>query len=58
MKTIKAFWNNEEGIETLEYAVIGAIVVGVALLIYSSGWGGDVQSTLKEASAPTITPSL
>ena len=55
MQTLKNFWNNEEGIETLEYAVIGAIVVAVALLIYGSGWGTEVQSTLKEAANPDTT---
>ena len=53
MKTIKAFWNNEQGIETLEYAAIGAIVVAVALLIYGSGWGHQVQDTLVEAASPS-----
>ena len=52
MKTIKAFWNNEQGIETLEYAAIGAIVVAVALIIYGSGWGTEVQNTLKTAADP------
>jgi Flp pilus assembly pilin Flp len=52
MQTIKNFWNNEDGIETLEYAVIGAIVVAVALLIYGSGWGQTVQDTLKTAADP------
>ena len=52
MQTIKNFWNNEDGIETLEYAVIGAIVVAVALLIYGGGWGGSVQNTLINAASP------
>jgi Flp pilus assembly pilin Flp len=52
VKTIKNFLRNEDGIETLEYAVIGAIVVAVALAIYGSGWGGTVQDTLKEAANP------
>ncbi len=52
MQTIKNFWNNEDGIETLEYAVIGAVVVAVALLIYGSGWGQTVQDTLNEAANP------
>ena len=52
MKTLMNFWKNEDGIETLEYAAIGAIVVAVALLIYGSGWGTEVQNTLKEAANP------
>ena len=49
---LKKFWNDESGIETLEYAVIGAIVVAVALIIYGSGWGGSVQNTLINAASP------
>ena len=52
MKTLMNFWKNEDGIETLEYAAIGAIVVAVALLIYGSGWGQSVQDTLKTAADP------
>ena len=52
---LKKFWNDESGIETLEYAVIGAIVVAVALLIYGSGWGQSVQDTLIEAASPSTT---
>lgn len=52
MQTLKNFWNNEDGIETLEYAVIGAIVVAVALLIYGAGWGQEVQDTLVNAASP------
>lgn len=57
MNTLKNFWNNEEGIETLEYAVIGAIVCAVALLIYGSGWGKTVQDLLKGAASKG-TPTL
>lgn len=55
MHKIVSFWKNEEGIETLEYAVIGAIVVAVALLIYGSGWGQTVQDTLKTAADPNTS---
>lgn len=50
MKTIKSFLNDESGIETLEYAIIAAIVAAVAVLIYGSGWGQAVQDTLIEAA--------
>ena len=36
MDRIKQFINDESGIETLEYAVIGAIVCAVAVLIYGA----------------------
>lgn len=51
MNKIKKFINDESGIETLEYAVIGAIVAAVAVLIYGSGWGASVRSTLVNAAS-------
>jgi Flp pilus assembly pilin Flp len=58
MKEIMKFLNDESGIETLEYAIIAAIVAAVALLIYGSGWGGSVQNTLKNAAASSTTATL
>jgi Flp pilus assembly pilin Flp len=58
MKEIIRFVNDESGIETIEYAIIAAIVAAVALLIYGSGWGGSVQNTLKNASAQSTTATL
>jgi Flp pilus assembly pilin Flp len=55
MKAIKNFFNDESGIETLEYAVIGAIVAAVAVLIYGSGWGGSVKNTLIRAASQSTT---
>lgn len=48
---IKKFLRDESGIETLEYAVIGAIVCAVAVLIYGAGWGGQVKQTLINAAS-------
>lgn len=50
MDRINQFVNDESGIETLEYAVIGAIVCAVAVLIYGTGWGASVKATLVNAS--------
>jgi Flp pilus assembly pilin Flp len=50
MNRIKTFLTDESGIETLEYAVIGAIVAAVAFLIYGSGWGASVRQTLVNAA--------
>ena len=58
MKAIKNFIKDESGLETIEYAIVAAIVAAVALLIYGSGWGGSVQNTLKNASAQGTTPTL
>ena len=51
MDRIRQFINDESGIETLEYAVIGAIVCAVAVLIYGTGWGQSVKTTLVNASS-------
>jgi len=58
MKTIKNFLKDESGIETLEYAIVAAIVAAVALLIYGSGWGGSVQNTLKNAAKSSTAATL
>lgn len=51
MNIIKDFIRDESGIETLEYAVIGAIVAAVAVLIYGAGWGQAVKTTLVNAAS-------
>jgi Flp pilus assembly pilin Flp len=58
MTKIKNFINDESGLETIEYAIVAAIVAAVALLIYGAGWGGSVQNTLKNAAAKTTTATL
>ena len=58
MKAIKNFIKDESGLETIEYAIVAAIVAAVALLIYGAGWGGSVQKTLKNASSQTTTATL
>jgi Flp pilus assembly pilin Flp len=58
MNTLKKFIKDESGIETLEYAIVAAIVAAVALLIYGSGWGGSVQNTLKNAASKSTTATL
>ena len=51
MDMLKNFLKDESGIETLEYAVIGAIVCAVAVLIYGTGWGSSVRTTLVNAAS-------
>jgi len=55
MTKMKNFLKDESGIETLEYAVIGAIVAAVAFLIYGSGWGASVRSTLVRAATQSTS---
>ena len=50
MDVLRSFFKDESGIETMEYAIIAAIVAAVAVLIYGSGWGGAVQNKLKAAA--------
>jgi Flp pilus assembly pilin Flp len=58
MKAIRKFINDESGLETLEYAVVGAIVAAVALLIYGTGWGGSIRNTLINAAQSSTTAAL
>jgi Flp pilus assembly pilin Flp len=58
MRKIVKFINDESGIETLEYAIVGAIVAAVALLVYGAGWGGTLQNTLINAAKSTTTATL
>ena len=58
MNKIKNFLKDESGIETLEYAVIGAIVAAVAVLIYGAGWGQSVKNTLIKAASQSGSASL
>lgn len=50
MNKIKNFFKDESGIETLEYAIIAAIVAAVAVLVYGSGWGQQIKDKLTDAS--------
>jgi len=58
MKKIMNFMKDESGIETLEYAIVGAIVAAVALLVYGSGWGGSIRNTLINAAKSTTAATL
>ena len=58
MNAIKNFLNDESGIETIEYAIIAAIVAAVAILIYGSGWGTSVKTTLNSAAATSTAAKL
>ncbi len=55
---IKNFINDESGIETLEYAIIAAIVAAVAVLIYGSGWGQQVKDKLQDAAEVDTSATL
>lgn len=46
MNQVKRFLKDESGLETVEYALIGAIVAAVALLVYGSGWGQALRTKL------------
>ena len=58
MNKIKNFINDESGIETLEYAIIAAIVAAVAVLIYGAGWGQQVKDKLNEAANVDTSATL
>jgi len=47
---IKNFLADESGIETMEYAIIAAIVAAVAILVYGAGWGQALRTKLLGAA--------
>lgn len=51
---IKKFLKDESGVETMEYAIIAAIVAVVAVFVYGSGWGTALRDKLLAASETTI----
>jgi len=58
MDVIKNFFEDESGIETMEYAIIAAIVAAVAVLIYGSGWGQAVKDKLTGAANVSTNATL
>ena len=58
MDVIKKFLEDESGIETMEYAIIAAIVAAVAVLIYGSGWGQAVKDKLTGAANVSTNAGL
>lgn len=58
MSDLKRFLNDESGIETMEYAIIAAIVAAVAVLIYGSGWGQAVKDKLTGAANVSSNATL
>ena len=50
MNRIRSFLPDESGMETLEYAVIAGLIAAVAVLVYSSGWGGTLVNRLTAAT--------
>jgi Flp pilus assembly pilin Flp len=58
MKAIKNFINDETGVETLEYAIIAAIVAAVAVLVYGSGWGQEIKNKLTNAANVDTSATL
>jgi len=55
---IKRFLNDESGIETMEYAIIAAIVAAVAILVYGAGWGQALRDKLTGAANVSTSVGL
>jgi Flp pilus assembly pilin Flp len=53
MKSIKKFLADEDGMETLEYAVIAGLIAIAAAVIYAKGgtWASTIQNRLENAAA-------
>jgi Flp pilus assembly pilin Flp len=50
MQRIKNFINDESGMETLEYALIAALIAIAAGVVYGTGWYNVLANTLINAS--------
>jgi Flp pilus assembly pilin Flp len=46
MPTIFRYVQNEQGIETLEWIAVGALIVAVALVVYPGTLQGGLQSVI------------
>lgn len=53
MSRIRAFFYDESGMETLEYAVIAGLIAAVAVTVYASGWGAALTTKLLNATNTT-----
>ncbi|HKU73005.1 MAG TPA: hypothetical protein VJR02_03760 [Pyrinomonadaceae bacterium] len=53
MESIKKFFADESGLETLEYAVIAGLIAIAAAIIYASSgtWAGTIKNRLDNAAA-------
>jgi Flp pilus assembly pilin Flp len=51
MNLVKNLLSDESGMETLEYAVIAGLIAAVAVLVYSSGWGGALLNRLSASTS-------
>jgi Flp pilus assembly pilin Flp len=58
MKRIRDLIRDESGLETLEYAIVAAIIIAVAFLVYGSGWGGGIQNLMQNAAASSSSVTL
>lgn len=57
MSSIKRFISNEEGLETVEYAVMTALVVG-ALILAVVGLSGAVSDRLDTTASTISNPPI
>jgi len=49
MQRIKNFLKDESGVETIEYAIIAALIAAGVVVIYGAGWTDEVTKTLTKA---------
>jgi Flp pilus assembly pilin Flp len=50
MNYLKNFFNDESGMETLEYALIAGLIAIVAIFVYNSSWKTTLQDRLTTAT--------
>jgi Flp pilus assembly pilin Flp len=47
MKKVLGYVNDEQGIETLEWIAVGALIVAVALVVYPGTLQGGLQTVVQ-----------
>jgi hypothetical protein len=48
MRQIIGYLRNEQGIETMEWIAVGAIMVGVAIAVYNGALRGDLINVVNK----------
>ncbi len=56
MEVLKRFWKDERGLETVEWAVIAALIVG-GLVAIIAALGGNVKTMFERLQSATTPPA-
>jgi len=54
MNRIKHVWSNERGIETLEWIVVGALIVALAAAVYNGALNAQLTAAINAVGATIV----